>query len=189
MNNTHITTPLATLLAMPLALVLAGCGKAPDAVAEKAAEKMIESAASKDGTKAKVDLAQGGATITTTDGSGKTSKMEMGTAKVGEADVGVPFYPGTQPAEGQAMRVATPDGSMVSVGFESADAPEKVAAFYRDTLKARSQGKQFVEMTDGSGGATLSLVDEKTNSTVQVHVQKADNGSEIQIVSTTGKPK
>lgn len=183
------TGPLGVVLATAVAAALAGCGKATEAVSEKMAEKAIESAIEKDGGKAKVDLAQGGATITTTDASGKTSQMQMGTAQIGEADLGVPFYPGTKPAEGQSSRIDTPDGTMVTVGLETPDAPDKVAAFYRDKLKARAAGLQMIDMSDGSGGATLSLADEKANATVQVHVAKADQGSEIQIVATRGKPK
>jgi hypothetical protein len=178
-----------TLTAVSLAVALAACGKVQEAASEKAAEKMIESAISKDGQKATVDITGGGAKITTTDASGKTSQMEMGSAKVTEADLGVPFYPGTQPAEGQATRVTTPDGTMVTVGLLSPDAPDKVAAFYRDKLKAQSEGKQFMDMSDGSGGTTIMLNDDKTSAAVQVHVQKADQGSEIQIVASHGKAK
>ena len=39
------------------------------------------------GTKAKVELNEGSAKITTTDAQGKTSQMEMGSAKVTEADL------------------------------------------------------------------------------------------------------
>ena len=77
--------PTFTLLVVVTAIcALAGCGKAQ--------EKMIESAIEKDGGKAKVDLSGGGMKITTTDASGKSVQVEMGAAKVSEADVGVAFY-------------------------------------------------------------------------------------------------
>jgi hypothetical protein len=177
------------LTTVSLAVALAACGKVQEAASEKAAEKMIESAIGKDGQKASVDITGGGAKITTTDASGKTSQMEMGTAKVTEADLGVPFYPGTQPTEGQATRVTTPDGTMTTVGLQSPDAPDKVAAFYRDRLKAQSEGKQFMDMSDGQGGTTLMLSDDKAGSAVQIHVQKAEQGSEIQVVASQGKSK
>ena len=189
MRTPRATRAYPVALAVALAGALAACGKAQDAASEKIAEKAIESAIGKDGTKAKVDLAEGGAKITTTDASGKTSQMEIGAAKVSEADLGVPFYPGAKTAEGQATRIATPEGTMVTMGMTSPDASDKVAAFYRDKLKAMAQGKQFVEMTDGQGGATMSMADDASNATLQVHVQKADEGTEIQIVATQGKPK
>ena len=83
-----------------LAVALAACGKVQEAASEKAAEKMIESAIEKDGSKAKVDISGDSTKITTTDASGKSSQFEMGAAKVSEAEVGVPFYPGAEVAEG-----------------------------------------------------------------------------------------
>ena len=171
-----------TLLAV---LVLAACGKA----GETATEKMIESQISKDGTQAKVDLSSGGMKITTTDASGKTSQMELGTAKVSEADIGVPFYPGTKPKEGEMTRVTTPDGSIVTVILHSDDAPDKVAAFYRDRLKAQAQGKQFTDMDHGTTQMLL-LSDDKTKQLTQVTIGKGESkGSDIQIVANKGTAK
>ena len=178
-----------TMTTLALALALGACGKVQEAATEKVAQKMIESAISKDGTQAKVDLSSGGAKITTTDASGKTMQMEMGGAKVTEADVGVPFYPGTKLAEGQATRVTTPDGSSVTVGLRSGDASDKVVAFYRDKLKAQAEGRQLMDMSAGDGNYTLMLADEKSKGAIQVHVMKADKGTNIQIVSTRSTAK
>jgi len=178
----------SALTTLTVALALAACGKTQEAASEKAAEKIIESAISKDGTKAKVELNEGSAKITTTDAQGKTSQMEMGSAKVSEADLGVPFYPGTKPAEGQATRMTTPEGSMVSVGLHSPDAPDKVAAFYRDKLKAGSEGKQLTDMSSGDAHM-ITLGDDKTKQITQVTVSKADKGSDIQITAHKGVPK
>jgi hypothetical protein len=176
--------PSLTLLAVAASIAaLTACGKAQEKASEKVAEKMIESALEKDGSKAKVDLASGGVKVTTTDASGKTSQMEMGTAKVTEADVGVPFYPGTQPGEGQSTKVSTPDGDAYTTLLHSADAPDKVAAFYRDKLKAQSAGKQFMDMSGNDGNSTFMLNDDQAKSGIQVHVMKADNGTDIQIMA------
>jgi len=173
-------------LAIASALVLAGCGKAQekasDKVAEKMAEKAIESAMSKDGTQAKVNLSDGGMKVATTDAAGKTTQMEIGAAKVSEAELGVPFYPGATQTEGASMRVASGNSLSLQVGLHSDDAPDKVAAFYRDKLRAMADGKQLMDMS-GNDGASISLVDDKTKSTLQVHVSKADKGSDIAIMS------
>ena len=161
--------------------LLAACGKAGETAAEKTAEKIIESQMSKDGTAAKVDLSGGTAKITTTDASGKTSQMEFGGAQVSEAELGVPFYPGTKPADGGASKIVTPDGTAFTVNLHSDDPTDKVAAFYRDKLKAQSQGKQFMDMSSGDGAATLMLADDANKSAIQVHVSKAEAGSEILI--------
>ena len=171
-------------LALLTVVVLAACGKAT----ETAAEKMIESQISKDGTQAKVDLSSGGMKITTTDASGKVSQMEMGMAKVSEADVGLPFYPGTQPKEGEMTKMSSPEGSMVTVMLHSNDAPDKVASFYRDKLKANAQGKQFTDMSSGDT-QMMMLIDEANKQHTQVTVTKAEKGSDIQIIANKGTPK
>ena len=56
-------------------------------------------------------------------------------------------------------------------------------AFYRDKLKSMSEGKQLMDMSQNDG-ASLSLIDEKTKSMVQIHVSKAEKGSDIAIVAT-----
>jgi hypothetical protein len=184
--NVHqeIAMRAPTLAAFASALALAACDKAP----EKLAEKSIESAMSKDGTQAKVNLSDGSMKVTTTDAAGKTTQLEVGKAQVTEADVGVPFYPGSKPAEGAATRVAVGDAVSVQTSMHSDDAPDKVAAFYRDKLKAMADGKQMMDMSSGEG-AMLSVVDDKTKSAIQVHIGKAEKGSDIMISSTRGGAK
>jgi hypothetical protein len=164
------------------ALALAACGKVQDKVAEKAAEKMIESSIAKDGSKAKVDLSEGGMKVSTTDASGKTSQMEMGNAKITEADLGLPFYPGATLTEGSSMRIVNGASSSLQQGLHSDDAPDKVAAFYREKLKAMSEGKQLMDMSHNDG-ASISVVDDKAKSTLQVHVSKAEKGTDFAIVA------
>ncbi len=178
------------LCGLALLALLASCGKVQESATEKMAEKAIESELAKQGGgSAKVDLSSGGTKITTTDAAGKTSQMEMGAAPVGEADIGLPFYPGSKPMEGGSSRVTTPEGSMVSIGLHSDDAPDKVAEFYRGKLKAQSAGKQFMDMGGADGSATLMLADEQNKGTVQVHVTKAEAGSDIQLVAHRGAAK
>lgn len=177
----------AAVLGVAALLALGGCNKAGEAVSDKAAEraveKAVESALQKDGTRAKVDIAEGSVRMTTTDATGKTSEFQMGAADVTEKDVGVPFYPGAKPLDGQASRLVTPEGSTVSIGLRSSDAPAKVAGFYRDHLKAQAPGKQFVEMSGGDGNTMLALNDEKGASAVQVVIDKSDAETQIQIVA------
>ena len=176
------STPLNSFLVivgLSVTAALVACDKAP----EKAAQKALESALQKEGTKAKVDISGGSTKITTTDASGKTTQVEMGAAKVSESDLGVPFYPGTQPGEGEASKLSTPDGSMVTVVLHSADPADKVAAFYRERLKGMSSGKQFMDMSGGDGSANMILADEKAKTSIQVHVMTADKGTDVQIVA------
>lgn len=169
----------ALILGLGISVGLLACSKAP----EKVAEKMIESAMEKDGTKARVDLSSRSAKITTTDASGKTTHVEVGAARVDESELGVPFYPGTKPGEGESSKISSPDGNLYTVVLHSADPADKVAAFYRDKLKTLSAGKQMMDMSGGDGSATLMLADDKAKSSIQVHVAKADKGTDIQIVA------
>jgi hypothetical protein len=86
------------------------------------------------------------------------------------------------------MRVATGDSVSLQAGLQSADAFDKVAAFYRDKLKAMSDGKQLTDMSSNDA-ASLSLVDDKAKTSLQVHVTKTDKGSEIAILSIRDKTK
>lgn len=166
------------------ALLLAACGKAQEKASEAAMEKAIESEMAKSGGgQAKVDLSGGSLKMTTTDASGKTTQMEMGAAQVTEAELGLPFYPGAKQMDGGATRISTGEGSTMSVGLHSADSADKVASFYRDQLKAKAAGKQFMDMSGGDGNATLMLADDKDKSSLQVSVMKAESGSDIQIVA------
>ena len=166
-----------------LALMLGACGKVQEMTAEKVVEKAIESSLSKDGAQAKVNMSEGGLKVTTTDASGKSTQMEMGNAKISEADLGLPFYPGAKPTEGSSMRIVNGASTSLQLGLHSDDTHDKVAAYYRDKLKAMSEGRQLMDMSHNDG-ASLSLIDEKAKSTLQVHVSKADKGSDIAITAS-----
>jgi hypothetical protein len=178
----------ALLAGMGLVIAsLAGCGKASEVASEKVVEKVIESQIAKEGGQAKVDLAEGQAKITSTDAQGRTTEAQFGGAKITEADLGVPIYPGAKLDDSAASIVDTPEGRMVSAQFNSGDAPDKVLAFYRDHLKAQSAGKQFVDMGAGDGTGSLMLGDDQSKASVQIAVAKSDDGSHIQIMATRGK--
>jgi len=178
MNKQSLIVGLAVIAS------LAACSKAP----EKAAERMIESAIEKGGSKAKVDISEKSFKITTTDASGKTTQMEMSGATVTEAALGVPFYPGAKPGDGEASKISGPNGSADMIVLHSADPTEKIVAFYRDRLKAQSEGKQLMEMTSAEGGM-LSLIGEKTKSSTQIHVAKGEKGTDVQITVNKGAAK
>jgi hypothetical protein len=173
------------LTAIVSVALLAACGKAT----EKATEKIIESQIEKDGSKAKVDMSGGSMKVTTTDAAGKVSQVEIGGAKVSETDLGVPFYPGSQPRDGESSKVSSPDGSMATVTLHTGDAADKVAAFYRDKLKAQAEGKQFTDMNTGDM-QMLMLGDDKTKQMTQITIGKGEgSGSTVHIVANRGTPK
>jgi len=172
-------------LALLAVIALVACGK----TSQTATEKIIESQMSKDGTQTKVDMGSGGMKVTTTDASGKVSQVEIGGAKVSEADLGVPFYPGTQPRDGESSKVASPDGTMVTVTLHSSDSPDKVAGFYREKLKAQAEGKQFTDMNSGDT-QMLMLGDDKNKQVTQITISKDSGaGSAVHIMANHGTPK
>lgn len=173
------------LLPLTCILALAACGKAT----ETAVEKAIESGLEKDGQKAQVDLSGSAAKVTVTDASGQSSQIEVGGAKVTESDLGVPLYPGATPVENASSRARTPEGTMAMMQLRSKDPPERVAAFYREQLKSRAQGKTLADMSGGDGSTTLVLGDEGNQQGVQIHVGRSDDGSAIVITATRAAPR
>jgi len=170
-------------VSVAIAISLGACGKVQEKAAEKAMEKTIESSLSKDGKQAKVNLSDGGVKVSTTDASGKSTQMELGNAKISETELGLPFYPGAQPTEGASMRIVNGASTSMQVSLHSDDAHDKVAAFYRDRLKAMAEGKQLMDMSSNDG-SSLTLVDDKAKSSLQVNVSKAEKGSDIAITAS-----
>jgi hypothetical protein len=179
----HATTALLLTFA-----ALVGCGKATEAVTEKAIERSIEQSMAKEGSKAKVDLSGGGIKVSATDANGQVSTTELGNAKVGEADIGLPFYPGAKQDAQSTSRMEDAERKMVTTKLDSSDSVEKVAAFYRDKLKAQSTGKSMMDNSNADS-VVLMLNDSKGDNGVSVQIEKRDNGTEIMLMSTSAKTK
>jgi hypothetical protein len=157
---------------------LSACDKFIEKVSEKAAEQALESAMLRNGIQATFDLSSGLSKTSSTDASRNTSATEVGGAKVSEAELGVNRYPEATAQEGGFMRTTTPEGTSLMASYESKDSVDKVAAFYRAQLKAKSAGKQFMD-NSGPDSAMLVLADESSKQHVQILVSKTDTGSSI----------
>ncbi|WP_085316405.1 hypothetical protein [Derxia lacustris] len=189
MQTVRRFSPLPLILAASLGLGggLVGCDKVKEKASEKLTEKMIESAIEKDGGKAKVDLSNGTVRTTFTDEKGQQSTYEMGGAKISEQDFGLAFYPGAEPGKDGSTRMASAEGEMLMVTLKTADTPAKVAAFYRDKLRAAAKGRQFVDMVEGNGDALLMIADDKDGMQVSVKALE-EGGSEITMSTQHRKP-
>jgi hypothetical protein len=178
-------------LVCAFALALAGCGKVSEVATEKATEKMIESQINQDGGNAKVDLSQGGATVEGTDKDGKSYKMEMGSAAVTEADLGMPFYPGAKPVENGGTRIRNGEVQMASLELDSSAAPQEVSKWYRDQLKGRAgDGVTVIDNARDDKGMQLSILDSKKNESISVDVTPGgDSGSRITLVHSANGGK
>ena len=175
--------PLATLA---LALTaFAGCGKVQEAASEKIAEKVIESAISREGGSAKVELGGDRGTVKAegVDADGKAYKLEMGQATVSEKEVGVAFYPGAKASQGN--RIANGDLQMVQVELLSADPVPKVTEWYRAQLKPRmGNGQQSMEQTTPE--SAMLMVSGEHDSSLVVNISKeGDAGSRISLMSSS----
>ena len=170
-------------------LMLGGCQKATEVASQKAAEKLIEASLEKNGAaSAKVDLATGHTKVTSVDKDGKPSTFELGNpAAVTEADLGLPFYPGATVDKEHVGKMDDAEHTAIVLPLKTTDTPEKVAAFYREKLKAMSEGRQFVDLSH-DGDVTLMLADEKGGTDLSVSVSPPKDGqAEIRITANRRK--
>jgi len=162
--------------------LVSGCGKAQEAAGEKITEKMIESAISKDGGSAKVDIGKEGAVKAEgVDKDGKAYKIEMGQADVTEKEIGLAFYPGAKPEKGN--RMANGDSQMSQVELVSSDSVAKVTEWYRAQLKARpGKNEQSMEQVTADS-AMLMAGDAAGVDSLVININKeGDSGSRVSLM-------
>ena len=107
-------------------------------------------------------------------------------AQVGEADLGVPVYPGAAARADGFSRIQSPEAVTVTAAYDSKDEVRKVAAFYRERLRAGAAGGSLMDSGD-SNEVALVLMDTQTGRAVNVSVGTSEGGSRIQILSTRPK--
>jgi hypothetical protein len=164
---------------------LTSCGKVSETVGDKAVEKIAEAAMSKDGTKVKIDSTQGGMTITSTDSNGAKVSMEVGDAKVSEAELGVPIYPGAVvPGNAGSQRTTSAQGSVVVASFESKDSMDKVAAFYRAKMQVLAGSKAIADIK-AEDAMMLGFTDDASKQTVQLTLNRSDSGGTMFSITHT----
>jgi hypothetical protein len=174
-------------LALSALTLLAGCGKVSEIASERATEKMIEAQMNQGGGSAKVDLSKGGVTAEGTDEQGRAYKMEMGSAQLGEKDIGLPFYPGAKPLENSGTRIRNGESHMMSLELHAGAGPKEVAAWYREQMKPRGEGAMVVDSARDDGGLQLSIIDGKRKENVNVEVAADGDGSRITLVHAVGQ--
>jgi hypothetical protein len=107
--------------------------------------------------------------------NGEVANVEMG-AGTGRVPSWVPVYPG---ARAQGNFSATGDdgsgrGAGGVVGYETSDAPDKVAEFYKD--KVNSLGMKVITEFSGNDGGMMIAKDDDDRRTLHVTVGKNSNG-------------
>jgi hypothetical protein len=119
-------------------VLIGGCGSKDETVAVGADGTTMS--ASKDGKDitvkgpdgAEYSTADGGKSTTVTDDKGNTSTMALG---VTEAQLGLPFYPGSVEAANGGMTTETGGVKSVVSMRTTKDDPEKAIAFYKDKVE------------------------------------------------------
>ena len=164
----------STLMMATLAILIAGCGKAP--------EPPKPAAATPPNSPAPVAQATGGAQSPSANATCKTSPTAEQNLPATEADLGVSFYPGAR--QGLVTRGTGPTGSVSSAELETTDPPEKVLAFYREQLKAKAAGRDVTDSgaPDGSGNSFLEL--DVNGGTIQIIATGNSKGTHVSIGNT-----
>jgi hypothetical protein len=127
-----------TLAAAVMAVFVTGCGSKEETTIVGADGSSVT--ASKDGKSMTINTPDGTANIDTS-GNGKTTfKDEKGNeaswgASVNEADLGVPFYPGSTEKPNESMTTSSNGKKSILSRRTTTDEPDKVIAFYKDKVK------------------------------------------------------
>jgi hypothetical protein len=193
------------LLALSVLTALAqlqGCDKAPDAQAEAAASAASAASAAAMGTQA----ASGAVVITKAEpeslpanassvpvvGEGGNAvavvREVKGGLKVGGQGPVVEFYPGAVEDVARGNKQPIPGGNMVVVLLNTRDPLEKVAAFYRQQLKANWPAKGISEQSSDPNTAIMSASSLEGDKTVMISVARSEDdgkGTAISILTAT----
>ncbi len=160
MRTTHAIGVALSLFA------LVGCNRIKEKLAEKAAEKVVESA-----TGTEVDLGSSSGSVTVRDP--KTGAVAHAGASVPDGwPSSAPIYPGAK----VLGSLSTPEGKQVT--FTTTDSPDKVHDFY----KAKLPGKQEAALDLGES----KMLTKKDGTTSYVAtIGKGDNETTVQLLVAT----
>ena len=154
------------------------CGFITDKISEKASDKIAEKAVeAQTGGNASVDINKGQLNIKTDQGSLNFQSGQTTLPDGFPSDV--PLYSGATITSSAAMN--QPDGKAFMVQFKSADAPDKVSAFYKEKLAGTFQSKADVN-ANGQLMGMYATADEKRS--VQITVSADGTGSQVSLVVT-----
>jgi hypothetical protein len=195
-----IKTGLVALSVLTALAQLQGCDKAPDAEAEAAASAASAAAvaaakAASDAvviTKAEPESLPAHASSVPVVGEGGNAvavvREVKGGLKVGGQGPVVEFYPGAVEDVARGNKEPIPGGNMVVVLLNTRDPMEKVAAFYRQQLKANWPAKGISEQPGDPNVAILSASSLEGDKTVMISVARSEDdgkGTAISILTAT----
>jgi len=172
--------------AVVAASIVCGCSKPDISVSDAQGNKVSVSG---DGTKSTFTGADGKSATVQSDPSGGvtetvhddkgTSTFQAGTTLT-EADLGLPFYPGSVEKASSAVKTDTPEESVISIARTAPDGPSKVIAFYKDKVKSA------VDSLHSGGGTEIGTLFGKLDSGADVNVVASrEVGKTETVVSVT----
>ncbi|MFI5385077.1 MAG: hypothetical protein ACHQ50_03060 [Fimbriimonadales bacterium] len=168
-------------------LIVIGCGKSETTVVGSNGEKATVSKAGDSTTitdeKGKSTTFTGNdkqMSVTTSEGT----KMEAGKG-VSEADLGLPFYPGSTEKPAASMTMSGAKGEKVVMGARtSKDDPAKVIAFYKDKIEG---AKDFSMNSDDTKSATVGGKLKDGSDVAVTASKKGSDDTEIMVTVTHQK--
>lgn len=109
--------------------------------------------------------------------------FESGAIDVTEAELGLPFYPGSKPVEFGSTKMETAEGKTFSVNRSTSDMPDKVVEFYKakftdpQTFNSSTDGvvqsQVSGKLADGAEGAVIAMRDKgKSETMVMITLQR-----------------
>lgn len=122
-----------------------------------------------DGSKTTVTTDSSGGGTVKMEGNGTSASIGGGTT-VTEADLGVPFYPGSAEKQGAAMKVDTPTEKSYMCVRTTSDEPAKVKEFYESKV----------------AGLKFTVIEANGDSTAMGET-KLENGAKVAISATRKK--
>jgi len=126
----------------------------------------------------KVTADQNGKSVTFDDGKGH--KMTSSAGQVSEADLGVPYYPGSSDIENGGVKMDSPEGTSVSSTRTTGDDVAKVLDFYKSELE-KAGFKVGGSMSSGDFGSVSGQKSENDVVSVGVTVDKDKKQTSITI--------
>jgi hypothetical protein len=194
-----IKTGLLALSVLAALASLQGCDNAPEGAAGDAASAASAASAGSLGasqavviTKADPESLPAHASSAPVVGEGGNAvavvREVKGGLKVGGQGPVVEFYPGAVEDVARGNKEPIPGGNMVVVLLNTRDPLEKVAAYYRQQLKASWPAKGITEQANDANTAIMSASSLEGDKTVMISIARSEDdgkGTAISILTAT----
>ena len=179
-------------LSLVLAAILVGCS-AKDKVdvtmtgdngekvtIKSSGEKGTMTAEGSNGEKMSIDSKNGEMSMSGTDKNGEKTSMTMGgNTPITEAEIEVPFYPGSTEKQSDQMKIETDKEKSFVSSRTTSDDPQKVVDFYKD--KVKNVTSSVINSGDTTMGMCGGNLPSGTKFSLMADRKKDSNVTEIKI--------